>query len=158
MLIRKFSSVDMRIKLQLFESLCMSFYGLEIIVWRKNCSAALRKLSVAYHYALKRLLGFPKHSSNHYVCAILDKLTFTHFLNYKSVKFLFWLESCESPCFAVRKRYMIKHSMFAGAISDIWYKEYDIINPLENDIDALLSRMFFIQRREPSSWNNMFIF
>ena len=50
MLIRKFSSVDIRIKLQLFESLCMSFYGLETIVWRKNCSAAVRKLGVAYHY------------------------------------------------------------------------------------------------------------
>ena len=72
---RKFGNIDFRIKLQLFETLSMSFYGIELFTKKKNTTSALRKLgSMAYHYALKPLLGFPKYESNHYTCDVLDKL------------------------------------------------------------------------------------
>ena len=52
MFVRKFGNIDFQIKLQLFESLCMSFYGIELFMKKKNATAALRKLGVAYHFAL----------------------------------------------------------------------------------------------------------
>ena len=153
MFVRKFGNIDFQIKLQLFESLCMSFYGIELFMKKKNATAALRKLGVAYHYGLKRLLGFPKYESNHYTCEVLHKLTFNHFLNFKALKFLFWMNSYSSPCFNILKVYFIKFSYFKNFISEIFYKIYDIPFILDNDIQAIYSRITFIQQREPSSWN-----
>ena len=42
----------------------MSFYGTELLMKKKNATVALRKLKVAYYYALKPLLGFPKYENN----------------------------------------------------------------------------------------------
>jgi hypothetical protein len=36
-------------------------------------------------------------------------------------------------------------------IDRIWLHMYDSFNVLDNDLDALLSRIIFIQNREPSS-------
>ena len=57
--VRKFDTIKFRINLQLFESLYMSLCGIELFMENKNPTAALRKLRVAYHYALRHLLGFP---------------------------------------------------------------------------------------------------
>ena len=45
----------------------MSLYGLQILMSRQNCVNDLRRLGVAYHYAIKEMLGLPKYFSNHYV-------------------------------------------------------------------------------------------
>ena len=39
MFFRKFSSIALHIKIELFDSLCMSLYGLDTIYDVKNCSA-----------------------------------------------------------------------------------------------------------------------
>ena len=142
--------------MQLFDSLCMSLYGLNTIFDTKNCSAILRKLGVSYHYALKRLLGFPKHESNHYTCALLEKMTFEHYMKFEKTKFLFWMHSSKSPCLIGLKSYMTKFSLFAKGISLFWSREYNVRNILENEICALRSRILYIQNREYSSWHNMY--
>ena len=81
MFLRKFHSVDFNVKIKLFDSLCMPLYGLDIINSSMCTVSAFKRLSVAYHYALKRLLGFPKHASNHFTCHLLDRMTFKHFYN-----------------------------------------------------------------------------
>ena len=43
---------------------------------------------------------------------------------------------------------MIKNSDFFRDIYDILLNEYDIESLFENDRDAILSRIFFIQRNE----------
>ena len=60
--------MEMHVKLSLFVSLCMSFYGIELYIIKTNSFYPLRSLGIAYHYALKRLLGLPKYFSNHYAC------------------------------------------------------------------------------------------
>ena len=45
--IRKFSNVDMAIKLRLFDTLCMSMYGLELFLNNKHSGDMLRKLGIA---------------------------------------------------------------------------------------------------------------
>ena len=152
MFFRKFSSVDLHMKIQLFDSLCMSLYGLETIFNLKNCSAILRKLGVSYHYALKRLLGFPKHESNHYTCALLEKMTFQHFMNFQKTKFLFWMQNSSSPCLVGLKNHMTKFSVYANGISKFWSSDYNVCNVLDNDLCALRSRIFHVQNREHSSY------
>ena len=154
MFFRKFSSIALHIKIELFDSLCMSLYGLDTIYDVKNCSASLRKLGVSYHYALKRLLGFPKHESNHYTCALLEKMTFQHFMKFQKTKFLFWMQSSSSPCLVGLKNYMIKFSAYANGITKSWSNLYDVRGVLDNDLCALRSRIFYVQNREDSSYIN----
>merc|ERR1712126_112759 len=120
----------------------------------KNCSASLRKLGVSYHYALKRLLGFPKHESNHYTCALLEKMTFQHYMKFQKTKFLFWMQSSSSPCLVGLKNYMIKFSAYANGITKSWSNLYDVRGVLDNDLCALRSRIFYVQNRENSSYIN----
>ena len=57
--IRKFSNVDMAIKLRLFDTQCMSMYGLELFLNNKHSGDMLRKLGIAYHYALSEKIIRP---------------------------------------------------------------------------------------------------
>ena len=152
MFFRKFSSIALHIKMQLFDSLCMSLYGLDTIFDNKNCSEILRKLSVSYHYALKRLLGFPKRESNHYTCMLLEKMTFEHYMNFQKTKFLFWMHNSRSPCLVGLKNYITKFSVYAKGISAFWFSEYHVRNVLDNDLCALRSRISYVQNREDSSY------
>jgi len=155
--IRKFSNVDIAIKLRLFDTLCMSMYGLELFINNKNSGDTLKKLGIAYHYALKRLLGLPKFYSNHYTCSILAKFTFTHMMNHKMLKFLFWCSESSSPCFIMHKIYFLKFSKYFKFISNNFWKEYEIINLLDNDLDAVHARIKFVQNHEPSSFYGVII-
>ena len=53
----KFGTLELPLKDNLYESLCMSLNGLEILMSRQNCVNDLRRLGVAYHYAIKEMLG-----------------------------------------------------------------------------------------------------
>ena len=105
MFLRKFHSVDFNVKIKLFDSLCMSLYGLDIVNSSMCTVSAFNRLSVAYHYAFKRLLGFPKHASNHFTCHLLDRMTFKHFYNLKVLKFFHWVTMSLSPCLIKFKYY-----------------------------------------------------
>ena len=154
MFIRKFSSLDFSVKVKLFNSFCMNFYGLEIFMNKKHCSDLLRQLGVAYHYALKKLLGFPKYYSNHYTCYLLDDLVFTHFMNYRRCRFLFWLKDTISPCFYRHKTFFMRFSHFNKFITEIFNTTYGVCNLLDNELQVLYSRIMFVQVREPTSWRN----
>ena len=136
MFLRKFATVELSIKLRLFTSLCMSLYGLELITDTKGCSDVLSKLSVSYHYALKRILGFPKRFSNHYTCNYLDMLIFKHLRNYRTLKFLRWLNSSNSPCLVWHKVMLGRCSRYASYVRDVYRREYNVLDVLDNDFGA----------------------
>ena len=48
---------------------------------------------------------------------------------------------------------MTKFSKYAENIKSNWWKDYGVTNLLENDLDALSSRIYYVQNREASSWN-----
>ena len=111
----------------------------------------LRTISIAYHAAFKKLLGLPKRFSNHVACKILNCLTFEHYLNFRTTKFLFQLYKSTSPCFALHKRYFTQHSFLMHYLGNVFLDKYDVSGILDNDLDALESRLFYIQDREPCS-------
>ena len=87
-LFRKFYSLYIEPLFSFFQSFCTSFYGTELWVNRLRANNnKKKKLSVSYHTALKKILGFPKYFSNHLVCAVLNTFTFEYFVNLKCLMF-----------------------------------------------------------------------
>ena len=67
MFFREFGTIDLSTKWKLLNMLCFSFYVLNTLCSKKGSSSKIRELSVAYHYTMKRILGFLKYYSNHYL-------------------------------------------------------------------------------------------
>ena len=45
----------------------------------------------------------------------------------------------------------MKYSRFKKRLDDLYNAKYNIVNVLDNEIEAIESRIYFIQDREPSS-------
>ena len=105
---------------------------------------------MSYHYAFKKILGVPKYFSNHFICDIFSALTYTHLINFKCIRFLFWLDNCNSSCFSVFK-YYFRNFTLLQCFDYLVFKKYGILNVYENDLDAVKSRFFNVQDREPRS-------
>ena len=150
-LIRKFYYADIDVLYYLFNSYCTSFYGSELWTFRNKCKPIFKEFSVSYHAALKKILGVPKFYSNHFVCSIFNTITFTHMINFKMVRFLYNLKNTSSPCFYIFRYYFLHNSFYYRFITDQWKNDYNVENILANDIDALYSRILYVQNREPIS-------
>ena len=98
-----------------------------------------------------KILKIHKYFSNHYTCLKLNTLCFDHLMNFKCDRFLHWLMNSRSPCFYRHKLYFLNFSFFRYYVDNVWRNKYDVENVLENDLDALLSRIIFVQIREPYS-------
>ena len=142
----------------MFQSYCSSFYGAELWIDRKRCLGNFKQCSVSYHSALKKILGIPKFYSNHFTCNALNTLTFENFINFKCLKFLFWLSKCNSDCFYLHKIYFLNSSNYISNFNKLWFNKYGVTNVLENDLCALISRIWFVQSREESSMFLSFCF
>ena len=66
---------------------------------RKNCSSNFKSMSVAYHSALKKFLRLPKFYSDHFTCGLFNAIPFENFINFKCIKFIFWLFTNNGLCF-----------------------------------------------------------
>ena len=129
-LFRKFNYLSIDVFYSLFGSFCSSFYGSELWVNRKNCSRNFKSMSVVYHSALKKILGLPKFYSNHFTCGLLNAMTFENFINFKCIKFIFWLFRNDGLCFTRNKFYFMKYSRFKKRLDDLCNAKYNIVNPL----------------------------
>ena len=150
-LFRKFYSLEPGIFYSLFSSFCSSFYGSELWFYRFKCRESFNKLAVSYHSALKKILGLPKFYSNHVACSALDAYTFKHFINMKILRFAFWLKDCQSLCFYSLKHYFFSSSSFIDRFNQTWQEVYEVGDVLNNDVQAILARIKFVQDREPCS-------
>ena len=141
--------------MRLFNSLCMDLldmYGMELWGDTYGCSYLLKQVAVSYHYALKRIVGLSERDSNHYACYLFDQLIFEHLRNYRILKFYRWLYHCESPCIASTRNYWISSSRLKRRLDHLFLEKYEIDDIINNDMDAIISRMKFVQFREESSW------
>ncbi len=59
---------------------------------------------------------------------------------------------CQSENFIRLKHYFINESYFITDFKLLFLKEYDVDDIFNNDLDALRSRILFVQQREYSSW------
>ena len=105
-----------------------------------------RKISVSYHALLKKNLKVPRFYSNHFVCSILNAFTFENLLNFRQLKFLFWLRKCQSSCFYLHKTYF-----YIILLLRIEFLKYGRKNILFVIFMKMIARIFYVQCREPSS-------
>ena len=66
-ILRKFNETDQDIKLILFKQFCLQIYGAELWFGACGYKSNLKEFSVAYHKAIKKIIGLSYHESNHYV-------------------------------------------------------------------------------------------
>lgn len=112
-----------------------------------NCSQILKQFSIGYHKAIKKIFNFSNRESNHNICKLADLFVFDHFLN--SLKISTFHRLMLNPCKFVHKNMIsFKRGKFFRTIDDILKNNYGIRNVLENDIDALKSRILFVQNLE----------
>ena len=147
-LLRKFHFVDKEVFLYLFNAYCLQFYG--GVMWIK-CSGSkgvLRDFAIGYHKAIKKILHLSYHESNHYACQEASLYTFKHHVN--KIKITAGLGIIQRPCSFIKKlnSYIQISSVLFREIYSILQNIYGIDSLLENDIDAIISRISFVQNHE----------
>ena len=100
-ILRRMSFADIRIKLYLFKQCCLQFYGAELWFSSYGSLSNLRQLGIAYHQALKKLLGLSTHESNHYACQEAQLFTFENLLN--KIRIFFAYRMIKFPCTFIQK-------------------------------------------------------
>ena len=147
-ILRKFHSIDENIKLFLFKQFCLQVYGAELWFGENKSKRALKQFAIGYHKAIKKLICVSYHESNHYACQQAQLLTFEHFLNNLKIQFMFRL--CMSPCIFIEKtmKYLFVSSVFFSEVTTFSSDKYQIGNLLENDRQAVVSRIAFVQNHE----------
>ena len=146
--IRKFNFCNNNILIYLFKSYCLSFYGIALWYDLKGCSQSFKSIGISYHNAIKRFLNMSNRASNHEACNACNLFVFSHFVNSNIFRYIFSLHMSRSPCLSRIKGYLIFHSRLSIRAREIANKVYGVVNLLDNDIDAILSRVNFVQSRE----------
>ena len=128
----------------LFKSFCYSFYGSELWCDRRGAVGALKSLAVAYHGGIKRILKVGKRSSSHWACNFLNMPTFIHLANKRLFKFFCNMFHNNSPCtYHIINR--LRYSSFAKYTYATARETYQIVDLLDNDFQAVCSRIEYVQ-------------
>ena len=148
LILRKFGFTDKKVKLFLFKQYCLQFYGGDLWFGNFKCRPIFRQFEVGYHKAIKKLLDLSSHESNHYACQESNLFTFSHFIN--KMKISAALRFLLKPCVFIEKNkhFLYISSVMFNEVIDILKETYDVDSFLDNDFDAILSRIQFIQSRE----------
>ena len=135
-------------KLFLFKQYCLQFYGGDLWFGRSKSRVVFKQFEVGYHKAIKKLLNLSSHESNHYACQQSNLLTFSHFIN--KIKISAALRFLLRPCAFIEKmrHFIYISSVMINEVLDVLKEVYDVHSLLDNDFDAILSRIQFIQNHE----------
>ena len=147
-LLRNFHFADSQIKVFLFKHYCIQFYGSELWFGGKSLKQELKQFAVGYHKAIKKLINVSTHESNHFACQETNLLLFGHLLN--KLKISAFHRFIMKPCKFVHKAgpFLRVSSVMANNVREILYKEYDVDSFYDNDINAILSRIYYKQNHE----------
>ena len=145
-LFRKFSFCDKDVKIFLFKQYCLQLYGCEM--WFSCSVSSLKQFGIGYHKAIKKILNLSYQESNHYACQEAQLYTFKHMVN--KCKIMAAVRHITHPCKFLEyvKDYFVVSSFFLKSISEILDNEYGIDSLLDNDLDAIIARITFIQNHE----------
>ena len=148
---RNFNNVHKDLLIFLFNSYCTSFYGIELWHSKTFCASEYHNQEVIYHKSIKKMLKVSFRESNHAVCLETALPIFRHFHNWRMISFYFNISRSKSPCVVPLKNYLLNNSNFSSNIREIFDSIYSIQNLLDNDLDAIKSRIVYVQNHEPNS-------
>ncbi len=149
-LLRKFSNMSTEVFLNLFQSYCMNFYGAELWFNNRKCYLPFKQFSIGYHKAIKKILHMKYWESNHSACRECGLMVFRHLVNWMKIRFLY--KNIIKPCSFIEKNiyYMLHRSFLVKDVERIILHEYGFSNLLLNDINAIRSRILYVQNTEPT--------
>ena len=135
-------------KLYLFKSYCLQIYGADLWLDYKGALGVLKQFAVGYHGAIKKLLGLSSHESNHYACQEARMLIFKHFVN--KARLCTSMRLFSTPCSYFMKilPFLRISSVIRSKIEEVFEREYDTEYVFENDFDAVLARIIYVQNHE----------
>ena len=147
-LIRKFNFASDNVKIFLFKQFCTQFYGGDLWFYNKGANYEIKQFAVGYHKAIKKLLGLSTHESNHFACQEATLLTFEHLLN--KIKVLTFFRFLKYPCIFIQKvaYFLDMSSVFFNEVKDVFIDKYEIEMLMEQDREAIISRLQFVQNHE----------
>ena len=145
---RKFNYANTSILLYLFNSHCMSLYASELWFDLKGSKTAFKSHAINYHKCIKKLMNLPWRERNHVACKDAGLPIFRHLINWKCISFAFNLLDSKSMCMARHKYYFILYSDMFKKLKIKFLSLYSIKNVFDNELDAIRSRISFVQSRE----------
>ena len=110
-----------------------------------------KSLAINYHKCIKKIMKRSWSYSNHDVCEEAGLPTFKHLHNLRLISFCFQLINSKSVCLSPYMAFLINDSMIIKRTQCIFLNNYDVVDFLNNDLDAIKSRVFFVQNREDRS-------
>ena len=148
-ILRKFTFADNYVKLFLFKQYCLQFYGAELWFGCRRSSQAFHQFAVGYHKAIKKLLNLSSHESNHYACQEASLYLFKHFINKTKICLAFRI--LFKPCEFINKNldFLKISSVMLGDVNTILTEQYQIDSISDNDFDAIMARISYVQNHEP---------
>ena len=148
-ILRKFSFACSRVKLYLFTQYCLQLYGAELWFNNKRSAASLKQFEIGYHKAIKKILGLSYHESNHYACQEANLYTFEHLIN--KIRIMYVIRLFCKPCSFIKKIefYLSVSSVLCNEVSSLLKSKYDIDSLHDNDKEAIIARLGFVQNHEP---------
>ena len=104
---------------------------------------------MAYHKAIKKLLGLSYHESNHFACQEAQLLTFENLIN--KMKIFYVLRMTDGSCNFINRvtGFLSVYSVLYKETYEVLENKYDIVSLIDNDKDAIMSRIWFVQNHEP---------
>ena len=138
----------------LFKTYTTSFYGSNVWIEQDLSDNLLRKLSVVYHNAVKRVAGMAPWNSNHLACEKVGVNIFRHLITKRLLNFYHSLMLSKNRIFESLKYYFMFNSELKNRVSNRFRDIYGVENLGQNDKNALLARVDYIERTEPRSYYN----
>ena len=86
----------------------------------------------------------PYSESNHLVCEVAGLLTFDNYVNLLKIKFCHKIFNSPPRVISKNLSYLYLRSHILNNATKILLKCYDVPDILNNDLDALTSRVFFV--------------
>ena len=145
----KFNFVSNDIMYFLFKSYTSSFYGIDVWFDRIPYSR-LRRVSVPYHKAVKRICNMNVWDSNHDACDLVGVLTFKHIHALRLV--CFWHKLCQSKsmCLGNLNYYFRFNSCIYRKLKSMFLEAYSV-DISRNPLCSIKSRIKFVHNHEPRS-------
>ena len=119
--------------------------------YARDCLDDLKNISVPYHKAITLVCGRNSYGSNRECLEQVILHISKHFLANKQIQLTFRLFHSRSPSLSIHKYYFKYGSLFCKNIRKLFSDNYQIIDAFDNPMCAIISRIYYVQRSEPSS-------
>ena len=144
---RKFKTVSIETFLYLFNSYCLPDYGLALWNLNEIFSAHIFKVfQVAYHNALKKIVGVPVSFSSHDIAEYCNQLLFQHYIVSLQSRYFKRISKSGNSLVRLCLPFLTLGYDMVSLCSIL--KEKYTVDLRSNDFDVILARIYRVQKDE----------